>query len=134
MPKHENLTTVEKYCGKEEKLLLRSNFSSFSQYFAISLTSRVQLHINLLNVVVRICFLNSATLICRSTDISKYLRESLGIRDNESRLYFSKIYASKRLLDLKHLKAGLKLKKKKKENPPSTVDLCTHLCLLYVMG
>ena len=33
LPKHENLTTGIKYYGKEEKLLLRSNFSSFSQYF-----------------------------------------------------------------------------------------------------
>ena len=32
-------------------------------------------------------FLNSANLICRGTDISKYFRESLGIRDNERRLY-----------------------------------------------
>ena len=31
-------------------------------------------------------FLNSANLICRGTDISKYFRESLGIRDNENRL------------------------------------------------
>ena len=28
-------------------------------------------------------FLNSANLICCCTDISKYFRESLGIRDNE---------------------------------------------------
>ena len=32
-------------------------------------------------------FLNSANLICRSTDISKYFRGSLRLRDNESRLY-----------------------------------------------
>ena len=32
-------------------------------------------------------FLDSAILICRGTDISKYFRESLEIRDNESRLY-----------------------------------------------
>ena len=32
-------------------------------------------------------FLNSANLICRSMDISKYFRESLGLRENESRLY-----------------------------------------------
>ena len=32
-------------------------------------------------------FLNSANLICRDTDIWKYFRESLGLRDNESRLY-----------------------------------------------
>ena len=33
-------------------------------------------------------FLNSANLISRDTDISKYFRESLGLRDDESRLYF----------------------------------------------
>ena len=39
-------------------------------------------------MVVRfIVFLISATLICRSTDITKCFRESLGIRDNESQLY-----------------------------------------------
>ena len=31
-------------------------------------------------------FLNSASLICRGMDISKYFRDSLGIRDIESRL------------------------------------------------
>ena len=35
-------------------------------------------------------FLSLANLICRGTDISKYFRESLGIRDNESRLYLKK--------------------------------------------
>ena len=33
LPIHENLTTDGKYCRKEEKLLLRSNFSPFPQYF-----------------------------------------------------------------------------------------------------
>ena len=33
-------------------------------------------------------FLNSANLICRSTDISKCLRGSLRLGDNESRLSF----------------------------------------------
>ena len=32
-------------------------------------------------------FLSSANLICRATDISKYFKESLGIRDNEGQLY-----------------------------------------------
>ena len=42
----------------------------------------------LLKMVVRlIVFLSSANLICRSTDISKCFIESLGVRDNESRLY-----------------------------------------------
>ena len=36
-------------------------------------------------------FLNSANLICRSTDISKCFRGSLRLRDNESRLYIEKI-------------------------------------------
>ena len=54
----------------------------------MSLTSGVKLHIHLLDVVVRlIIFLISATLIFRGTDISKCFRGSLGIRDNESRLY-----------------------------------------------
>ena len=70
LPKHENLTTGKKYCGKEEKLLLISPL--FHNIFSISLTSRVQLHIYLLNVVNWIIFfLYSANLICRGTDISK---------------------------------------------------------------
>ena len=44
---------------------------------------------NLGHLVVRIYCLNSGILICRSTDISMYFRESLGVRDNESRLYVS---------------------------------------------
>ena len=39
-------------------------------------------------VVQFIVFRTLSTLICRSTDISKCFSESLGIRDNESRLYF----------------------------------------------
>ena len=38
-------------------------------------------------VVQFIVFLTLSTLICRSTDISNCFSESLGIRDNESRLY-----------------------------------------------
>ena len=54
----------------------------------MSLTSGVKLHIHLLNVVVRfIVFPTLSTLICRGTDISKYFREPLGIRDTESRPY-----------------------------------------------
>ena len=72
-------------------MLLRSNFSSFPHYFVyIFLTSGVKLHIHLLNVVVQfIVFLILSTLIYRGMDISKCFSESLGIRDNESRLYYS---------------------------------------------
>ena len=41
-------------------------------------------------VVQYIVFLTLSTLICRSTDISKCFSESLGIRDNGSRLYIDK--------------------------------------------
>ena len=70
---------MTKYCGKEEKLLLRYNFSSFPQYFQYISFVKCGCSINF--------FLNSANLICRGTDISKYFRQSLGLRDNESRLY-----------------------------------------------
>ena len=36
-------------------------------------------------------FLNSANLICRSTDISKCFRGSLRLRDNENRLYINNV-------------------------------------------
>ena len=81
LPKHENLTTCEKYCGKEEKLLLRSNFSSFPQYFQyISNFKSPITYIFVKCGFANYFFLNSANLICQSTDISKYFRESLGIR------------------------------------------------------
>ena len=55
----------------------------------VCLTSGVKLHIHLLNVVVQfIVFLTLSTLICQGADISKCFSESLGIRDNESRLKF----------------------------------------------
>ena len=87
--KHENLTTgVKTYRGKEEKLLPGSNFSSFPQYFQYISYFKSPVTYIFVNVVVRVIFfLNSANLICRVTDISKYFREFLGIRDNERRLH-----------------------------------------------
>ena len=59
----------------------------FHNIFNISLLA-IKLKILSVKVVVRlIVFLSSANLICRSTDISKCSMESLGFRDNESRLY-----------------------------------------------
>ena len=70
LPKHENLTTGKKYCGKEEKLLLRSNFSSFPQYFQyISNFKSPITHIFVKCGCLNYFFLNSANLICRGTDI-----------------------------------------------------------------
>ena len=82
------LQQVKKYCGKEEKLLLRSNFSTFPQYFRyISKFKRTVTYKFAKCGCSNYFFLNSANLICRGTDISKYFRESLGIRDNESRWF-----------------------------------------------
>ena len=62
----------------------------FHNIFNISLTQESNYIFILLEVVVRfIVFLSSANLICRSTDIAKCFIESLGFRDNESRLYLS---------------------------------------------
>ena len=83
LPKLENLTNGKNYCGKEEKLLLRSNFSSFPQYFQyISDFKSPITHIFIKCGFSNYFSLNSANLICRGTDF----RESLEIRDNESRL------------------------------------------------
>ena len=85
-----------KYCGKEEKLLLRSNFSSFPQYFQNVSNLGVRLHIHSVKGGCSInCFPESANLICRSTDISNCFIESLGVRDNESRLYIKNAWQQK---------------------------------------
>ena len=74
---------------KRGEIAPKEQFLLFSTLFYIYiLTSGVKLHIHLLYVVVQfIVFLTLLTLICRGTDISKCFSESLGIRDNESRLY-----------------------------------------------
>ena len=61
-----------KYCGKE-KLLLRSYFSYFPQYFQYISNLGVKLHIHSVKGGCSInCFPQfRANLICRSTDISK---------------------------------------------------------------
>ena len=82
------MTTGNKILWKRGEIAPKGAISPLFHIFSISLFSGVKLHI--------ICemwlfdlsfFLNSSNLICRDTDISKYFRESLGFRDNESRLY-----------------------------------------------
>ena len=83
---------LELFYKLKVKALKRNPFSRI----VLLNTQSYHLHIHLLNVVVRfIVFLTSATLICRGTDISKCFRETLGIRDNESRLYFVIKYCNK---------------------------------------
>ena len=70
-----------KYCGKEEKFLL------FSTIFLYNSNFRRQIKYSYVKCGCSIYFfLNSANLIYRATDISNYFRQSLGLRDNESRL------------------------------------------------
>ena len=77
---------------KGEKLLLRSNFSSFSTIFSKSLRLGVKLTYSFLTCGCSIYFfLHFANLISRGTDISKYFREFLGLQDNESRLYVRRV-------------------------------------------
>ena len=77
LPKHENLSTCKKYCGKEEKLLLRSNFSSFPQYVQyISNFKSPITHIYLLNVVNRISFYSGLQIWYVEVRISRSISES----------------------------------------------------------
>ena len=72
-------------------MLHRSNFSSFPQYFQYISNLGVKLRIHSVKggCSINCFFLSSVNLICRTTDISKCFIESLGVRDNESRLYLT---------------------------------------------
>ena len=88
LPKQENLTTSKNIVEK-----MRAISPLFHNIFNISLTSSPTACIY--KIVKCGCsnyfFLNSENLIYRGTDISKFFGESLGIRDNESRLYLQKL-------------------------------------------
>ena len=73
----------------EKRRNCSSNFSSFPHYIYISNFCSQIAYPFVKCVVQFIVFLTLSTLICRGTDISKCFSESLGIRDNESRLYSS---------------------------------------------
>ena len=69
--------------------VLTEIYQQATKYFQYISNLRVKYIVSMLKVVVRlIVFLSSANLICRGTDILKCFIESLGHRDNESRLYF----------------------------------------------
>ena len=62
----------------------KSIFSSFPQYFQYPSNFRSQLTYSFVKCGRSIYFfLNSANMICRGPDISKYFRESRGLRDKE---------------------------------------------------
>ena len=62
-------------------------FLSFPQDFLCISNFRSQITYSYVIWLFDLFFLNSANLICRGMDISKYFKEFLGLRDNESRLY-----------------------------------------------
>ena len=121
LPKHEHLTTSEKYCGKEEKLLLRSNFSSFPQYFHYTSNFKSPITYKFVKCgCSNYFFLDSANLIYRGMDILKYFRESLGIQDNEYQQYLF-AYRVKNNIHIIHLLSAARFfiihLFKQKENP-----------------
>ena len=74
---------------KRGEIAPKEQFILFSTLFYIYISNfRSQIYSFVKWVVQFIVFLTLSTLICRGTDISKCFSESLGIRDNESRLYF----------------------------------------------
>ena len=81
--KHENLTTGNKILWKRGEISPRSH-NIFNIYLQLQESNYVYIcEMWLFDLFI----LNSANLLCRGTDISKYFRQSLGLRDNESRLY-----------------------------------------------
>ena len=97
LPKHENLTTGKKILWKRGEIAPKEQFLLFSTIFSIyARISNSKSQITYIFVKFgcsNYFFFNSADLICRGTDISKYFIESLGFRDNESRLYLAIILA-----------------------------------------
>ena len=74
---------------KRGEIAPKEQFLLFSTLFYIYISNfRSQITYSFVKCVVQyIVFLTLSTLICRGMDISKCFSESLGIRDNESRLY-----------------------------------------------
>ena len=86
LSKHENLTTGKNILWKRGEIAPKDLFHNI---FNISLTLRAQLHVYLLNVIVRIIFSSILQIWYAEVRIPRSIsRESLGIRDNESRLYY----------------------------------------------
>ena len=86
---HENLTKANKILWKREEIAPKEQFLHFSTIFSIYISNfRSQITYSFVKCGCSIYyFLKSANLTCQSMDISKCFRESLGLRDNESRLY-----------------------------------------------
>ena len=75
---------------KRGEIAPKEQFLLFSTIFSVYLYFQESNYIFIYEMwLFELFFFKSANLICRDTDISKYFRESLGLRDNESQLYCS---------------------------------------------
>ena len=84
----QNLRTGNKMLWKRGEIAPKEQFLLFSQYFQYISKFRSQITYSFVKCGCNCSnFFNSANLTCRGLDISKYFREFLGLRDNESRLY-----------------------------------------------
>ena len=87
---HRNLTKGNRILWKRGEIAPKEQFLLFFTIFSIYSISKLRSQIIWLKYGCSIYFfLSSANLICQGTDIAKYFREPLGLRDNESRLYFT---------------------------------------------
>ena len=83
---------VIKYCGKEEKLLLRSNFSSFQQYFQYVSNFGSPIRYSFVKCGCLIYFfLSSANLLCRD-------RISWGISESPLNLEITRVDCNQRII------------------------------------
>ena len=86
--KHENITTGNKILWKRGEIAPKEQFLLFTTIYLIISNFRTQIAYSFVKCGCSIYFfLNSANLTCRGTDISKYFRESLGLRCTVSTVY-----------------------------------------------
>ena len=97
LQKHETMTTGIKIMWKRGEIA-KEQFLLFSTIFSVYLYFQESNYIFICEMWLfeLLFFLRSANLICRDTDISKYFRESLGLRDNENRLYLPEVFGETR--------------------------------------
>ena len=93
------MTTSNKIMWKRGEIAPKKQFLLFSTLFYIYISNfRSPITYSFVKCGCSIYCFPLSTLICRSTDISKCFSESLGIRDNESRLYFLVVHKNNSVL------------------------------------
>ena len=124
--KHENLITGNKILWKRGEIAPLGAISPlFHNMFNISPTSGVRLHIHLLNVVVRFNLFSFLQIWYVEVRISRSISESIGVRDNESRLYYDLSLSEEAWVDRQVIQTI-------RANMSSCQSIYTnHRCILY---